>query len=152
MSDYFSSSTTYSTAEVEKECSSAETSPERFIDSTGGEYSIGSKETKEVPRECSSKSSSRRNSATKEHFTACSLEPSITIGYATDVEGNFDYWSKYIDMSHILRRLPSGDLELFLECHFVYGGDVVDRGPGDLRVLADLLGEETCEYTSSFLN
>jgi Calcineurin-like phosphoesterase len=67
-------------------------------------------------------------------------DPLITIGYATDIEGNFDYWSRYIELSKILNRLPTGELELHDKCHFVYGGDVVDRGPGDLRVLSDLVG------------
>lgn len=67
-------------------------------------------------------------------------DPVITVGYATDIEGNFDYWSRYIDLSKILNRTSSGDLELHDKCHFVYGGDVVDRGPGDLRVLSDLVG------------
>ena len=67
------------------------------------------------------------------------IEPNITVGYATDVEGNYEYWTKYIEISKILNRLPSGELELRTDCHFVYGGDVVDRGPGDLRVLSDLL-------------
>ena len=63
----------------------------------------------------------------------------ITVGYATDVEGNYDYWNKYVELSHIINRLPCGDLELTENCQFVYGGDVVDRGPGDLRVLSDLI-------------
>ena len=67
-------------------------------------------------------------------------DPIITVGYATDIEGNFDYWSRYIDLSKILNRTSSGELELHDKCHFVYGGDVVDRGPGDLRVLSDLVG------------
>jgi hypothetical protein len=66
-------------------------------------------------------------------------DPIITVGYATDVEGNYDYWSRYIELSKILNRLPTGELQLLDNCHFVFGGDVVDRGPGDLRVLADLL-------------
>ena len=75
-------------------------------------------------------------------FTAgiSSGEPTVTVGYATDIEGNFDYWSKYIEISKILHRLPSGVIELSDDCHFVYGGDVVDRGPGDLRVISDLIG------------
>lgn len=64
----------------------------------------------------------------------------ITVGYATDIEGNFDYWSRYVEISKVLRRLPNGDLDLNDNCQFVYGGDVVDRGPGDLRVLSDLVG------------
>lgn len=66
-------------------------------------------------------------------------DPKITIGYATDVEGNYDYWSRYIDLSKIL-NVVDNQLVLDDNAHFIYGGDVVDRGPGDLRVLADLVG------------
>ena len=69
-----------------------------------------------------------------------SSEPMMKVGYATDVEGNYDYWSRYIELSEILNRSPTGRLELSADCHFVFGGDVVDRGPGDLRVLSDLVG------------
>ena len=47
-------------------------------------------------------------------------------------------WFLYIDLSEILNRNSGGQLELSPDCHFVFGGDVVDRGPGDLRVLSDL--------------
>ena len=68
-----------------------------------------------------------------------SCERVVKIGYATDVEGNYDYWCRYIDLSEILNRNSGGQLELSPDCHFVFGGDVVDRGPGDLRVLSDLV-------------
>ena len=68
-----------------------------------------------------------------------SSEPMVKIGYATDVEGNYDYWSRYIELSEILNRSETGHLVLSADCHFVFGGDVVDRGPGDLRVLSDLI-------------
>jgi hypothetical protein len=64
----------------------------------------------------------------------------VTIGYATDIEGNYDYWERYISLSKILSRSVEGVLLLNEDCHFVFGGDVVDRGFGDLRVLADLIG------------
>jgi hypothetical protein len=81
-----------------------------------------------------------KSNATSLNPAANPNDPLITIGYATDIEGNFDYWSRYIELSKILNRLPNGELELQDKCHFVYGGDVVDRGPGDLRVLSDLVG------------
>lgn len=102
---------------------------------------------------------------------------SITVGYATDVEGNLDYWHRYIALSQVLLRsspaaagagagatttgaagggggaeaepgaagggaggatsLPP--LQLRDHCHFVYGGDVCDRGSGDIRICQDLL-------------
>ena len=67
-------------------------------------------------------------------------EKSIVVAYACDVEGNFEYWSRYIEISEVLQRLPTGELELIADSYFVFGGDVVDRGTGDLRVLTDLVG------------
>ena len=57
------------------------------------------------------------------------------------MEGNLDFWDKYIATSHVLDRRPvaattgdvvasvtRGDLALRDNCQFVYGGDVCDRG------------------------
>lgn len=73
---------------------------------------------------------------------------SIRVSYCTDVEGNFDYWCRYLAFSRTLGGVP-GSGELYLrDCdddaddavtHFVYGGDSCDRGCGDLRVLRDLV-------------
>ena len=64
----------------------------------------------------------------------------ISVGYVTDVEGNLDYWNRYIEFSNILAR-NSNDGEIYLKenCQFVYGGDVCDRGMGDIQILQDLL-------------
>jgi hypothetical protein len=64
--------------------------------------------------------------------------PLTRIAYATDVEGNWDYWLRYIELSKVVSRGAEGRLKLEPGCSFVYGGDVCDRGPGDLRVLNDL--------------
>lgn len=59
----------------------------------------------------------------------------ITIGYATDIEGNFDYWERYKAMSRVLQvDSRTGNLLLRDNCHFVFGGDVCDRGKGDIRI------------------
>ena len=65
-----------------------------------------------------------------------------TVGYVTDIEGNYSFWQRYISLSKILRRNEiSKEVELADEgCHFVFGGDLWDRGPGDMHVLKDLLG------------
>jgi hypothetical protein len=77
----------------------------------------------------------------KSIYSNCSNDKDmVTIGYATDIEGNYDYWERYINLSKILSRSVDGVLLLNEDCHFVFGGDVVDRGYGDLRVLADLIG------------
>ena len=63
----------------------------------------------------------------------------LHIAYATDVEGNYDYWQRYISLSKGLSRDAStGRLLLQPSFAFVYGGDVCDRGSGDLRLLYDL--------------
>lgn len=61
-----------------------------------------------------------------------------SIAYCTDVEGNFDYWERYIKLSKAVSRGSSGKLVLADGYSFVYGGDVCDRGAGDLRLLHDL--------------
>ncbi len=63
---------------------------------------------------------------------------STLIAYCTDVEGNWDYWNRYIALSKALNRNEGGRLSLNDNFCFVYGGDVCDRGPGDLRLLNDL--------------
>jgi len=74
------------------------------------------------------------------------------IGFCTDIEGDRQYWNRYVDSSAVLRRTalidstgvasdPSScsSLQLRDGCHFVFGGDAVDKGDGDLEVLADLI-------------
>jgi hypothetical protein len=75
--------------------------------------------------------------------------------YVTDCEGNLDYLLQCIDLAaaataedcaiRIARRDPVGSprpalLELADDTHFVFGGDVVDHGGADLRVLSTLIG------------
>lgn len=61
------------------------------------------------------------------------------VGYVTDVEGHLAHWERYLSMSAVLDRDANGRPTLREGCGFVYGGDAVDRGAGDLRVLTDLL-------------
>jgi hypothetical protein len=63
----------------------------------------------------------------------------MTISYVTDIEGNEDYWHRYLKISKVLDRSADGKITLQENCHFVFGGDVCDRGPGDLQVISDLL-------------
>lgn len=60
------------------------------------------------------------------------------VGYASDVEGNLKYWNSYVSSSKVLER-RDGHIHLKENCHFVYGGDVCDRGRGDIRILKDLV-------------
>lgn len=61
-----------------------------------------------------------------------------TVGYCTDVEGNYEYWKRYLKLSKVLESSENG-LQLKSNCYFIYGGDVCDRGVGDLRILQDLV-------------
>ena len=84
-------------------------------------------------------------------FTLDSDEP-LTVGYLSDVEGNVDYFRRYMKLSHVLEfeAVPNADpshtidgntLRLKDGCMFVFGGDCFDKGAGDIRLghlLADL--------------
>ena len=71
----------------------------------------------------------------------CRAPPGSRIAYMTDVEGSWQFWNRYIGMSRVLSRDsgPSGALRLEDGAYFVYGGDVTDRGPGDIRVQRELI-------------
>ena len=62
----------------------------------------------------------------------------VHVGYVTDIEGNLDYWRRYKRISRVLET-EQGKLRLRDDCLLVFGGDVCDRGPGDLRIIQELL-------------
>ena len=69
----------------------------------------------------------------------CFSSPSV-VAYCTDVEGDFDFWTRYVKLSKVLERnTETGRLDLQKGAHFVFGGDAVDQGPGDLRFLEDII-------------
>ena len=60
---------------------------------------------------------------------------SVNAALRTDVEGNWDYFARYCARSRVVSLDPDGSLSLRDDgCYFVYGGDVCDNGPGDLRL------------------
>jgi len=63
------------------------------------------------------------------------------VGYITDIEGDLDTWENYVrSRESVLFRGDDGHLKLKSETSgFVFGGDLFDRGKGDLRVARDLL-------------
>merc|ERR1719265_947826 len=61
------------------------------------------------------------------------------IGFCTDVEGNRQYWARYLARSEVLERNASGRITLRPDCHFVFGGDAVDKGDGDLEFLQEVV-------------
>lgn len=85
------------------------------------------------------KVSSERNSLKRLLNTMTTTK---TVGYLTDLEGNYEYWKQYLRLSNIF-SVEGADLKLRNDCEFVFGGDVVDRGSGDIRLLQDLLKLKT---------
>jgi hypothetical protein len=86
----------------------------------------------------------------------------MRVSYVTDVEGDIDFFHRFVALSCVLsfepdpvvqtaavrasaaggRGLCSTGQRLTLadDTHFVFGGDAFDRGPGDLRIAAYLVG------------
>ena len=69
--------------------------------------------------------------------------PINVCGYLTDVEGNLDYFQRYVDLSEILGwedDAAKSKLRFKREdAMFVFGGDSQDKGPGDIRFTKLLL-------------
>lgn len=75
-----------------------------------------------------------------ESYEVVAGQGKVLVGYVTDIEGNLDYWNKYLAISKVVsRNMTTNKLELKENCQFVYGGDVCDRGNGDIRILKDLI-------------
>lgn len=67
------------------------------------------------------------------------------LGYVTDVEGHLDYFEQFVAHSNVLDKVEETstndrlDLKLREGCYFIYGGDSVDKGPGDIRLCRALV-------------
>ena len=64
------------------------------------------------------------------------------IGFITDCEGDYAYWSRCVAISRVIKFDPAGQLAFLRqtgEDFFVFGGDVFDKGPGDLRIAQQLV-------------
>lgn len=63
------------------------------------------------------------------------------VGFITDIEGSLDTFERYLNSgASVLHRVPEGHLDLRSpRAAFVFGGDLFDRGPGDLRLARDLV-------------
>jgi len=70
-------------------------------------------------------------------------DKNITIcAYLTDVEGNLDYFHKYVGISKVIAWVDSNKNRLKFKqdnSMFVFGGDTQDRGIGDIRFVNILL-------------
>ena len=71
---------------------------------------------------------------------ASSAAESFKLGYVTDLEGNLEYFKRYVSHSSVL-SYENGTCKLVLKegCYFVHGGDVVDKGNGDIRLCRQLV-------------
>eukprot|EP00438_Fugacium_kawagutii_P011859 Skav236801 [mRNA] locus=scaffold1361:616717:617730:- [translate_table: standard] len=81
--------------------------------------------------------------------------PREDIGYITDIEGDIDTFNRYVDSNGSVLRRENGVLTLKdADAAFVFGGDIFDRGPGDLRLVRELvelkkkLGSKQGKYPS----
>jgi hypothetical protein len=82
------------------------------------------------------------------------MSDEFRIGYVADVEGHWDYFLEYVQRSKVLdweeqdnhnKNFSSTTgitfqmLKLRPNTHFIYGGDSVDKGPGDIRLCRALV-------------
>jgi len=64
------------------------------------------------------------------------------IGFITDTEGNYDYWCRCVELSRVVHFDAEQQLEFTRPGEldkFVFGGDVFDKGPGDVRIASALV-------------
>eukprot|EP00571_Detonula_confervacea_P006065 CAMPEP_0172313510 /NCGR_PEP_ID=MMETSP1058-20130122/20330_1 /TAXON_ID=83371 /ORGANISM="Detonula confervacea, Strain CCMP 353" /LENGTH=576 /DNA_ID=CAMNT_0013027169 /DNA_START=123 /DNA_END=1853 /DNA_ORIENTATION=- len=76
------------------------------------------------------------------------------IGYMSDVEGHWDYFLESVQRSNVIdweeadctppikkkeNEIKFKRLILRPNTHFIYGGDTVDKGPGDIRLVRSLV-------------
>ena len=84
-----------------------------------------------------------KNRAPPRHIClGCSRSNSTyRISYMTDVEGDASYFKNFVKISSVLDYDDTSDQVVLgnLKDHFVFGGDVSDKGGSDLYVLRHLL-------------
>jgi hypothetical protein len=68
------------------------------------------------------------------------LQNKSLISFVSDIEGNFTFWLRFIENSKVLYRdKETNELKLRDNCYFIHGGDVCDRGNGDIRIVRDFV-------------
>ena len=61
------------------------------------------------------------------------------LAFVTDVEGNLDFFQRWVELSKVVSYDADGQLELAHSgAHFVFGGDVGDKGMGSIRLCRQL--------------
>jgi hypothetical protein len=68
-------------------------------------------------------------------------KPTRQCAYLTDVEGNYEYFERYVEISKVLQWADPKKTSLLLKdgAHFVFGGDSQDKGIGDIRFVKMML-------------
>ena len=62
------------------------------------------------------------------------LAREIEVAYVTDVEGNLDYFDRWVARSSVLKYTEPDVLDFTHDsAYFVFGGDAMDRGDGGMR-------------------
>lgn len=96
-----------------------------------------------VQRQGSRGSFPRMRGAASLATPGCADSVELDIGYCTDVEGDLGFWQRYCDRSSVLVQGSDGTLDLAHgSCHFVFGGDTVDKGSP--RLLSCTLPVNVC--------
>eukprot|EP00961_Rhodomonas_salina_P237218 3206231-Rhodomonas_salina.1 len=87
-------------------------------------------------------------SSTGEELHAAQWAPNVVprglfsvCAFLTDVEGNWDYFQRYVALSEVLSWTDLDRRRLLLkdDCEFCFGGDAQDKGIGDIRIMQLLL-------------
>jgi len=68
----------------------------------------------------------------------------------TDIEGNYDYWRRYIEFSKVICGTP-GDIDFCDDRgQLVFGGDICDRGAGSYSLTHSLTYSYLLELIHSY--
>jgi hypothetical protein len=75
------------------------------------------------------------------NFDVPNSKPKRNCGFLTDVEGNYEYFERYVEISKVLEwaNPEKSSLQLKDGAYFVFGGDSQDKGIGDIRFVKMML-------------
>eukprot|EP00956_Cyclotella_meneghiniana_P016540 scaffold26102_cov75-Cyclotella_meneghiniana.AAC.4 len=108
--------------------------------------SIGSLASAFISNHCKSRQRHIQMHRIQDTRVSNTNDEQFRIGYASDIEGHWDYFLDYVSRSNVIgwesipNQCPCNNfnynfyrLTLRPNTHFIYGGDSVDKGPGDIR-------------------
>jgi hypothetical protein len=124
-----------------------------LLDNRGTILSIAFRVVPSFKNRSTTTSHQQRSVMTTKAASFQSSSSSFRVGYITDVEGNLEYFKSFVRQSQVLDLVQNNEdaandtsIELALrdnddgvDCYFVYGGDTVDKGPGDIRLCRALV-------------